>query len=258
MTHMFTAFLFAGGLFLGMLFLQEVGRRIGVRRMAKDPEGGRTGTVAMEGAVFALLGLLIAFTFSGAASRFDARRQLVAQEANAIGTAYLRLDLLAPEAQSALRERVRSYVDSRLAFYRKLPHIEALQEEWARSVAPQGEIWTQAVAACRAQTEPPACILLLPALNDMIDITTTRKVAALTHPPAIIFALLFGLALGCSLVAGYGAAGSKERSWTHMILFAAVTAVTVYVILDIEYPRFGLIRVDAVDQILVELRDSMK
>ena len=80
----------------------------------------------------------------------------------------------------------------------------------------------------------------------------------MTHPPSIIFVLLFGLGLGCSLVAGYGMAGSTQRSWIHMIVFAAMTAVTVYVILDVEYPRFGLIRVDAADQVLVELRESMK
>src|SRR4249920_2368027 len=109
MIQMFFALAFAGGLFLGMLLLQEVGRRIGVRRRAQDPEGAGIGLGTIETAVFALLGLLIAFTFSGAASRFDGRRQLVAQEANAIGTAYLRLDMLAPDARSALRQRFSQY-----------------------------------------------------------------------------------------------------------------------------------------------------
>ncbi len=258
MINTFTPVLFAVGLFLSMLVLQEAGRRIGVRQMAKHPEGAGPGTGAMEAAVFALLGLMIAFTFSGAASRFDGRRHLIAQETNAIGTAYLRLDLLGPEERSSLRRLFGQYVDSRLAVYRKLPDIEAAQQEWARGVALQGEIWSQATAACRAQDNSRSCILLLPALNEMIDITTTRKMSTLIHPPAIVFVLLFGLALGCSLVAGYGMAGSKYRSWIHMVVFAAMTAVTVYVILDIEYPRFGLIQVDAADQVLVELRESMK
>jgi hypothetical protein len=81
-------------LFLGMLLLLETGRRLGVRRLASDPEGARAGTGTVEGAVFALLGLLVAFTFSGAASRFDQRRDLIVEETNDIGTAYLRLDLL--------------------------------------------------------------------------------------------------------------------------------------------------------------------
>ena len=92
----------------------------------------------------------------------------------------------------------------------------------------------------------------------MIDITTMRSMAAQMHPPMIIFAMLFGLALATSLLAGYGMAGAKTRSGLHMVGLAAVMAVAVYVILDMEYPRLGLIRVDAFDQALVELRESMK
>ena len=113
MDHRIYVSLFALGLFLGMLILLEVGRRIGIRRLEKDPEGAEAGVGTVEGAVFALLGLLIAFTFSGAASRFDTRRQLIIEETNDIGTAYLRLDLLSTEAQPGLREKFRQYVDTR-------------------------------------------------------------------------------------------------------------------------------------------------
>lgn len=143
MSDIFTTVLFVGGLFLGMLLSLEIGRRLGARRLAKDLEGARPGIDAAEGAVFALLSLLVAFTISGAASRYEARRQLVAQEVNAIGTAYLRLDLLAPEARPALQGLFRDYVDSRIETYRKLSDTEAEQAERARSVKLQGEIWTQ-------------------------------------------------------------------------------------------------------------------
>jgi hypothetical protein len=246
-------------LFVGMLLLLELGRRVGVRRLADDPEGAQTGTGAVDGAVFALLGLLVAFTFSGAASRFDERRSLIVQEANDIGTAYLRVDLLPAGAQPALRDLFRRYVDSRLEVYRKLPDIEAAKAELARSTRLQGEIWNYAVAAGRMEGAPPAAtMLLLPALNQMIDITTTRTMALQTHPPLVIFAMLFGLALAGALLAGYGMAGGKSRSWIHMLGFAAIMAGAVYVIIEIEYPRMGLIRVDAFDQALVALRDSMK
>src|SRR5688572_28231819 len=88
---------------LGMLAMIELGRRLGYRRRERDPAGAEAGMSAVEGAVFALLGLLLAFQFSGAAQRFDARRELVTQETNAIGTSYLRLDLLPREHQPALR-----------------------------------------------------------------------------------------------------------------------------------------------------------
>ena len=101
-------------------------------------------------------------------------------------------------------------------------------------------------------------MLLLPALNAMIDITTTRTMSAQMHPPLIIFVMLAVLALAGAMLVGYSMAGGKSRSWLHIVGFAAVMAASVYVILDIEYPRFGLIRVDAIDQVLVELRQSME
>jgi hypothetical protein len=92
----------------------------------------------------------------------------------------------------------------------------------------------------------------------MIDITTSRTMAAQTHPPTIIFVMLSGMALAASLLAGHGMAGTKSRSWVHQLVFAATLAISVYVIIDLEYPRLGLIRVEAFDQALVELRQSMK
>ena len=251
--------LLAAGWLLGMLLMMEVGYRAGRRRMRSDPERGMTGLGAIEGAVFALFGLLIAFTFSGAASRFDSRRQLIAEEANAIGTAYLRLDLLPESSQPALRVSFRDYVDSRVAVFRKLPDLEAAGAELARSQELQSGIWTLSVAATRDPgAHVDAAKLLLPALNEMIDITTTRTMATRIHPPPTIFYLLFILGLGCSLLAGYGMAEATSRSWLHILGFTLVMAVSLYVILDIEYPRAGLIRLDPYDQVLVELRDTMR
>lgn len=239
------------GVFVGMVLLLELGRRIGRWRAA----GAGVGVV--DGAVFALLGLLIAFTFSGAASRWDTRRQLIVEEANAIGTAYLRLDVLPPEAQPALREKFRQYVDARLAVYRSLPDVSAAKVELARAAKLQGEIWGQAVAACRSEGSQPARMLVLPALNAMIDITTTRTVTAQTHPPSIIYAMLIALMLASSLLAGYSMAGG-ERNWVHMLGLAAIMALALYVILDLEFPRLGFIRLDAYDQLLVDVRESMR
>ncbi len=246
------------GLFLGMLVAFEVGRRRGVGRRATDPEGAFEGTGAVDGAVFALLGLVIAFTFSGAAARFDARRQLVVEEANAIGTAYLRIDLLPESSRPALRDLFRQYVDSRIETYRKLPDLDAARAEMDHSRRLQAEIWQRSVAAGRMEGVPTtASMLLLPALNQMIDITTTRTMATQMHPPMIVFVMLFALALIAALLAGFGMAASRRRSWAHVIGFSAVTAITVYVICDIEYPRLGFIRVEAFDQALVDARRSM-
>jgi hypothetical protein len=250
--------IFAMSLFLGMLLFLEVGRRLAIRERAKGSEKEPPSIAAIEGAVFALFGLLLAFTFSGAVERFDKHRELIAEETNAIGTAYLRLDLLPKNAQPILRGLFGKYLDARLEVYRKLPDVEAAKAALTTSTHLQNEIWTQAVDASRlTDSQPDAAKLLLPALNTMIDITTTREMAANLHPPAIIFILLFALGLACSLLAGYGMAASP-RSWPHILGFAAVTVVTVFVVLDIEYPRQGLFRADAYDQVLIDLREGMK
>ena len=258
MTHTIYVFSLTFGLFLGMLLFLEIGRRIGVRRRKEQAGTGAEGVGAVDGAVFALLGLLIAFTFSGAAARFDTRRQLIVEETNDIGTAYLRLDLLPSDAQPLLRESFRRYLDARIEVYRKLPDMVAAKQELAKANELQKQIWRQAVAASRAEGASPAApMLLVQALNAMFDITTTRTMATLMHPPPVVFVMLFGLALAASLLAGYGMTGSRVGSWFHMIGFALVVAFAVYVILDLEYPRLGLIRVDAFDQALIDLRQSM-
>jgi hypothetical protein len=259
MNYTLYGFLLAGSLFFGMLILIEVGRRIGIRRLAEDPEGARAGFGTIEGAVFALLGLLLAFTVSGAGVRFDARRHLIVEETNAIGTAYLRLDMLPTAAQPALRENFRRYVDARLEVYRKVPDSAEAKEEIARGAKLQEEIWRQAVSSVRADGAlPQAPTVLLPALNAMIDIATTRTMGTQMHPPMIIFVMLFVLALVSALLSGYAMAGNKSRSWLHIVCFALIISVTVYVILDLEYPRVGLIRMDVFNQTLVELRETMR
>jgi hypothetical protein len=258
MAYSLTVLFIVAGIFFATLVCLEFGRRLGRRQFQKDPEGARSGIGAVEGAIFALLGLLLAFTFSGAAARFDARRQLIVEETNAVGTAYLRLELLSSENKAALQDLFRKYLDSRLDTYRKLPDLQAAEESLAKSNALQNEIWNRAILACRENGSQSAQMLLLPALNQMIDITTTRTMAAMTHPPTIIFVMLIVLVLVSSLMTGTGMAAGKTRSWVHIIGFAAILAVTLYVILDLEYPRLGLIQVKDFDQALVQLRQSMK
>jgi hypothetical protein len=248
---------YAASLFVGMLVCLGIGRWLGKRRLAR--KGNANGFGTAEGAIFALFGLLVAFTFSGAAARFDSRRAQIAEEANAIGTAYLRVDLLPAADQPEVRRMFREYVDSRLAIYRKLPDVAAALVELQRSGGLQTAIWTRVVAGTKAaDAHPNATMLLLPALNEMFDITTTRTMAAQMHPPAVIYQLLFLFGLGCALLAGHDMAGDKSWSRLHAVAFAAFVALVAYVILDIEYPRAGLIRISSFDQVLVDLRDGMK
>jgi hypothetical protein len=245
-------------LFAGMLACVEAGYRIGRRRAERDPDRTQATMGVVEGAVFGLLGLLLAFSFAGAASRFDIRRDLAVEEANDIGTAWLRLDLLAAEDQPALRDLFRRYLDTRIAMYQKMPDLEAARGELAKAQELQGRIWTLSQEACRRTGRIEAALLLLPALNAMIDITTTRTRAALHHMPMPIFGALFVVALLASVLVGQAMAASGPRNLLQAGLFAAAVTLTMYVILDFEFPRVGVIRLDFSDQVLVEVRDSLR
>ena len=245
------------GLFSGILISLEVGYRIGRRGSRRIPERGFEGVGAMEAAIFSLLGLLLAFSFSGATSRFDARRQLIVQEANAIATAYQRLDL-APTDQSELRRLFRDYVDTRLQGFQQILDRPRADEQFARAAQIEKEIWTRALAAGREDPTQNVSRLLLPALNQMSDVANQRAIALETYMPEAVFWLLVGVVLMSGILAGHGMARRPRRSWLHMLLFSAIISLTITVMFDFNYPRYGLIRIDTADRLLLQLRDSMR
>jgi hypothetical protein len=209
-----------------MLVLIELGRRFRIQHKAPQE------STAIENAIFALFGLLLAFTFSGAVERYD--RQLP------------------PAAQPALRQLFRDYTNSRLHLYDTVsdevsPATEHLQRD----------IWQQSVAAATAPgANVDATKILLPALNTMIDITATRRNAFNMHPPQVVFLLLFVFSGGAAFLGGYSMA-VHGRSWFHMFALALAVTLTIYATLEIEYPRRGLIRLTDTDKTLIELRNSM-
>lgn len=243
--------------FAAMMASIDAGRRLARHAIATNKAAQPAGLGAVEAVAFGLLGLLLAFTFSGAAERLDARRVQIVDEANNIGTAWLRLDVLPASAQPALRDKFRRYVDSRIAIYRAFSQsgVDEARAEYARASALQNAIWTDAVAACREV--PAATVVVLPALNAMFDITTTRLAATQMHPPAIVYVVLAAISLVCGFLVGYEMGTGAVPSRPHMIVLAFIVTFTLYVILDFEYPRLGFIRIDDFDQLLVQVRASM-
>jgi hypothetical protein len=244
-------------LFFGMAACLEMGFRMG-RYVERRVEGAHEGTSTIQAAVFALLGLLLGFTFANGISHLDQRRLLIIQESNAIGTAYLRVDLLPANQQQEMRGLFRQYLDARLDVYEKLPDLMAAKESLQRAAQLQQEIWSRAIAGSREDPTQNVARLLLPALNEMIDVTTSRTIALHTHLPPLIFGLSISVALLSGLIAGYDTARRKSRSWFHGLLYAMVISITIFTVLDLDYPRFGLIRLTAADNALTQLRDSIR
>jgi ABC-type glycerol-3-phosphate transport system permease component len=208
--------------------------------------------------VFGLLGLTLAFTFAGAADRFAIRRDQIVQEANTIGTAYLRLDLLPTEDQPAIRALFRQYLETRIEVYDKFADRAASSAALNKGNQLQREIWTRCVAATQKAPRPEPGLLLLQALNEMIDMTTTRTMAALIHAPIVVTGLLVVLSLFGALLAGYAMSAQPRRNLLHQILFGLAITCTIYVVLDLEYPRIGLINLTSIDRVIVDLREMMK
>ena len=243
-------------LFTALIVCLAAGRRSGRTAFGSD-RAHPSGLATVEAVTFGLLGLLLAFTFSGAAARLDTRRGQIVDEANAIGTAWLRLDVLPANAQPKLREAFRHYTDSRIALYRTFSQsgLVAARAAYERSAALQQKIWTEAIIACGGV--PSATVVVLPALNTMFDIATTRLAATRMHPPVIVYVVLALISLVCGFLVGYEMGATEVASRLHMLLLALVLSVTFYVILDFEYPRLGLIRIDDFDDLLMQVRASM-
>lgn len=244
----------AFGMFATSIGFQQVGRRFGAR--SGEHRTDAVAFAAVETAVFGLLGLLLAFTFSGAVSRFDERRQTIAEEANAIAAAYGNLDLLPDEARADLKKLFQDYLATRLEQSR-LPHglfeVDLPNELSARSASLHKEIWVIAANASRSPGQDDIAQVLLPSINGMFAVARSRNALAHRHPPMIVYVVLFAFAAAASLLAGHAMSAQAKSTSVHAISFAGALALAVFLILEIEFPRQGFVRLDAYDAVLANI-----
>ncbi len=201
----------------------------------------------VEGAVFALMGLLIAFSFASAKAKLDLRRLLVVEEENAIESARLRINLVSPDLQRDMLNSFNQYLDKREKIYHKLPDVEAAKVDFEEVKDIQNKLWGLGVQACHTSKEYSVCMLVLPSLNTMFEITKTRYAYALINPPLILPFFLICIALLSSLLAGYKISGRSGGRFLFAVSYSTVVATTIYIIIDMEYPRYGLIPLNIVN-----------
>lgn len=244
-------------LFFALLFVAiQIGRRIGIGQDPSEKEPSRPGSAAIEASVFALLGLLLAFTFSGAAQRMAERRTLLVQEANAIGTAWLRIDMVSGEDQLMLRDQFRRYVDERINYERNIANRGRRDEIVVKTGLIQQEIWATSMQAAK-RSIPPFAVSYVGAVNDMLDASTTLMAAQKVHPPLVTYLFLGFLALVCGCFVGINLGQGKRGSIFHQMIYAIVMTVALYIIIDFEFPRVGIIRIDQSDALLISQREAM-
>ncbi|MGH7677039.1 MAG: DUF4239 domain-containing protein [Gemmatimonadaceae bacterium] len=245
-------------LFLGMLLFFELGRRLGLRQAQKLGAAARAGIGGIDSAVYALLALLLGFAFSGAASRFDHRKELISKEVNAMSTAWLRVASLPADKQAGVRADFRRYMDGVIASYKSSAGSPSETQARAATDRAQNDLWSRSMAASLGSPEgEKARMLLLPSLNEMFDLVDEERLVRRIHPPPIIYIMLALSAFAAALFGGYGMAIAEKRNWLVIVGVSATISLTAFLVLELETPRLGFVQVRDFDRALVELRETM-
>lgn len=237
-------------LLAAMLGASWLGRRLRKRQRLAD-RGNAVGDEFSLTAVLGLLALLIGFTFSLALQRYEERRVLVVKEANAIGTLWLRTDLLDPAHRNALRTLLRSYVEARVA-YGDSPSPAEEVANMQRTSELQRLIWEELRDAVYEVRTTPLASLLVSATNDVFDIGTERAASRASHVPGRLVATLV---LYCLITAGLiGYQRGRYRAATVLVMLLVVIALSIVV--DLDRPSSGAIRVP--QQAMLDVQESMR
>lgn len=250
------AILICGLLFVLMIAFNRLGFYLLQTASKKDPNAAE-GLGAVEGSLLGLLALLLSFTFSMSASKSDTRRQIIVQEANDIGTAILRCDLYPDSSRKQLKALFNDYLTARIAYYQAGIDETQLNQTLQKSNEYSGEIWKLVTRLSQDKDNSLRSQQMIPAVNAMMDMITTRDSDRNAHVPESIYWLLFLLTLTGSFIMGYGSKG-KRFNWILVSGFALMTVMTIYLILDLDRPRRGIINMDLTHAKIVELKDLLR
>jgi hypothetical protein len=222
--------------------------------LRREAETLREPVGIVQGAFFALVGLILAFGLSLAIERYDSRRAAVVEDADTIGTTYLRAQTLAEPMRSSSIQLLKRYTDASIALSKAVPTTDGFARAVAREDDLQRRLWALAGNALTAAPQDSAPRLYVESLNAMIDQQTVRVSALNNRIPSAVLALeVLGAAFAFGLLALYAA--MHGRGATTVVLAGALVTVLLLVIFDLDRPTRGLIRVP--DAPLVALRASM-
>ncbi|MDX1561987.1 MAG: hypothetical protein R3305_03635 [Gammaproteobacteria bacterium] len=252
-----SSFLIVALLFVVLIGATELGYRFGFSFAGKttEPTKGQINTI--QGSLLGVLALLLGFTFSLSLQRFDTRSQAVIDEANAIGTAILRADLLPESVRAETAEGLRAYLDLRVEAgaipLNRAEERAALVSESARIVA---AVWRNAARAAEENPNPVTTGLFIQALNEMIDAYGTRDAALDRHVPEPVLFLMFAAFILTALLVGYASGVSGHRASFATYILVTLVTFLVLIVIDLDRPRRGIIEVS--QQPLIDLQSSLE
>ena len=247
-----TELLVALGLIAGVVAAHEIGFWLGsLTRSADEPFNQQVALVRTSTA--ALVAFLIGFAFSGAASRFIDRVDIIVKEANALGTAYLRADTIAEPQRGELKAALREYTADRVALLSREGR-DQIEPLLAKVTSLHERMWRPAIKG--TQDNAPLMAVVLPPINEVIDLHSTHLAMARRHLPVLIMVVLLGTAAISVGLMGFGNGRAGRRFSLLDSVYGAVLAVALWITIDLDYPGIGLIRVSNLS--VVEALAAMK
>lgn len=234
--------LIVGFIFLGMLISKWL-------RMRHAGDGGEDNKI-IEGAVLGLMGLLIALSFTSAYERFNISRTLVIREASAIQKLYLRSFVLPQPLQAKEQTAIKNYLALRIFFYRFFSDKTPTARESRLLFSLEKQIWLPAVDYCVNENNSTLCSLFLESANEMFATAHERIEMTFIHPPIVIFVMLVILAFLSAMLCGYNLRKKIIKHSLHLLSYALIITMTIYIVIDLEYPRFGFLKADYFGYIL--------
>lgn len=234
------------------LLMVEAGYRLGRYWKKHRGQEKQENVGALVGATLALLAFLLVFMIGIASNRFDTRRQLVIEEANAIGTAYLRAGYLDEPDRTDIRNLLREYVDVRLG---AAANDAKIPEARARSEAIHTEMWNRAEAMARAHPDSDMGAIFIESLNAVIDLHTERVVAVYNRIPSNIWLGIFFVAFLTLGMVGFNNGLSESRNLVAQLVLILVFAAVILLIVDLDRPGEGFLQVS--QQAMIDLQQQL-
>jgi len=209
-------------------------------------------------ALIALLFFLLAFTFGMSGERYDSRRKVVVEEANIIGTAILRSDLYPDSTRALFRKDFKDYVETRISYYKVGPNAQGILKADSLSQIISAKLWKRAASLSKDPVNLAATQQMIPALNDMIDVTTSRLTGEKAKVPPSILVMLFFLAMIIAFYGGYSEGRKGKVDWLVQVGFCLLVSLVLLFTLDLDRPRRGFVNLDIPNQTIIDLRKNFQ
>lgn len=250
--YQFDTLLLSAVFFTGIILFYFLGLKTFQYKKERTPTYEPSGIGPFEGAMLGLISLILAFTFNQSASNYELRKAALIHESNCIGTALLRADIYSDSVRQAFRNDFKSYINERIHYYEVGENEKEIIISLQKASLIAEKIWSRTALIAQKDEVVIKSMQMVPAVNDMIDAMGEREEARNTRIPESIIWLLLFLCVAGSFIVGY-ATKSKKPDWIILCSYSLITVLTIYLILDLDQPRYGVINMESRQQNMYNL-----